>query len=73
MAKNSSSGVCTRHVNTRYHFIQDHIEDSFIQIVFVKSCENDAELFTKYVSKDIYDEQVSKFFRKVNEGLEERI
>jgi hypothetical protein len=21
MAKNSSSGVCTRHVDTRYHFI----------------------------------------------------
>jgi hypothetical protein len=25
MAKSSSSGVCTRHVNTRYHFIQEHI------------------------------------------------
>jgi hypothetical protein len=46
MAKNSSFGVRTRHVDTRYHFIQEHIEDGFIQIVFVKSCDNDADLFT---------------------------
>jgi hypothetical protein len=37
MAENSSSGVQTRHVDTRYHFICKHIEDGFIQIVFVKS------------------------------------
>jgi hypothetical protein len=43
MAKNSSSGVCTRHVDTRYHFILNHIEDGFIQIVFVKSWDNESE------------------------------
>jgi hypothetical protein len=73
MAENSSSGVCTRHVDTRYHFIQEHIEDGFIQIVFVKSCENDADLCTKNVSKGIYDEHVSKFLGKVDEDLEERV
>jgi hypothetical protein len=60
MDENSSSGVCTRHVNTRYHFIQEHIEEGFIQIVFVKSCENDADLFTKNVSKDIYNNLLVK-------------
>jgi hypothetical protein len=70
MAENSSSGVCTRHVDTRYHFICEHIEDGFIQIVFVKSCDNDADLFTKNVSKDIYNEHVGKFLGKVDEELE---
>jgi hypothetical protein len=32
MAENSSSGVRTRHVDTRYHFIREHIEDGFIQL-----------------------------------------
>ena len=47
MAENSSSGVRTRHIDTRYHFVREHIEDVFIKIVFVKSCENIADLFTK--------------------------
>jgi hypothetical protein len=66
---NLSSGVHTRHVDSRYHFIQEHIEDGFIQIVFVKSCDNDADLFTKNVSKDIYNKHVGKFLGKVNEDL----
>jgi hypothetical protein len=72
MAK-SSSGVRTSHVDTRYHLIWEHIEDSFIQIVFVKSCDNNADLFTKNVSKDIYNKHVGKFFGKVKEELEKRI
>jgi hypothetical protein len=73
MAENSSSGVCTRHVDTRYHFIREHIEDGFIQIVFVKSCDNNVDLFTKSVSKDIYNKHVGKFLGKVDEELEKQI
>jgi hypothetical protein len=50
MAENSSSGVRTRHVDTRYHFVREHIVDEFIKVVFVKSVENDANLCTKHVS-----------------------
>jgi hypothetical protein len=73
MAENSSSGVCTRHVDTRYPFICKHNEDGFIQIVFVKSCDNDADLFTKNVSKDIYNKHVGKFLGKVDKELEKQI
>jgi hypothetical protein len=41
--------------------------------VFVKSCDNDADLFTKNVSKDIYNKHVDKVLGKVNEDLEKRI
>jgi hypothetical protein len=54
-AENSSSRVCTRHVNTRYHFISEHIEDGFIKIMFVKSCDNNANLRTKNMNKDTYN------------------
>jgi hypothetical protein len=35
MAENAS-GVKTRHIYTRYHFIREHVEDSFIKVVLVK-------------------------------------
>jgi hypothetical protein len=68
MAENSSSGVHTRHVDTRYHFVQDHIVDDFIKVVFVKSVENDADMFTKNVSKDAYTKHVSNFLRKIEDS-----
>jgi Reverse transcriptase (RNA-dependent DNA polymerase) len=67
MAENSSSGVRTRYIDTRYHFIREHIEDGFIKIVFVRSCENVGDIFTQNVNKEIYDKHVSKFLGKVND------
>ena len=43
----------------QYHFVRERIEDGFIKIVFVRSCENDGDIFTKNVNKDIYDKHVS--------------
>jgi hypothetical protein len=34
-AENSLTGVRTRHVDTRYHFIREFIEDDFIKVEFV--------------------------------------
>ena len=31
MTESSSSGVSTRHIDTRYHFIRDHLEEGFIK------------------------------------------
>jgi hypothetical protein len=35
MAENASSGVITRHIDTRYHLIREHVEDGFIKIFLV--------------------------------------
>jgi DNA polymerase III delta prime subunit len=32
--------VQNKHIDTRYHFTWDLIEDGYIKIVFVKSCGN---------------------------------
>jgi hypothetical protein len=68
MAKNLSSGVCTRHVDTRYHFVWEHVVDDFNKVVFVKSVENNANLFTKNVSKDAYTKHVSNFLGKMEDS-----
>jgi hypothetical protein len=40
MAQNSSSGVRTWHVDTRYHFVRENLDDGIIKIEFNKSVEN---------------------------------
>jgi hypothetical protein len=68
MTVNSSSGDCTQHVNTRYCFVREHIVDDFIKVVFDKSIENNANLFTKNVSKDAYTKRVSNFLGKMEDS-----
>jgi hypothetical protein len=53
MAENPSSGVCTRHIDTWYYFICDHEEDGFIKIIFVRKNENNTNIFTGNVNKDL--------------------
>jgi hypothetical protein len=42
MAQNSSSGVRTCHVDTRYRYIRENVEEGIIKIEFVKSMDNDS-------------------------------
>jgi hypothetical protein len=67
MAEISSSGVRTRHIDKRYRFVREHVEDDFIKIVFVKSEGNNADIFTKNVGKEADEKHVSKFLGKVVE------
>jgi hypothetical protein len=66
MAGNASSGVKTRYIDTRYHFIREHVEDDFIKILFVKTDDNDSDLFTNNVNKDTYKRYVVKFLGKID-------
>jgi hypothetical protein len=36
MSENASTGFHTRHVDTRYHFVREFIEDGFIKFEFVR-------------------------------------
>jgi hypothetical protein len=47
LAKNAGSTGRTQHIDTHYHYVREYIEDRIIQIKFIKSEENDADIFTK--------------------------
>jgi ketol-acid reductoisomerase len=53
--QNSSTGVRSRHVDTRYHFIRENVENGIVKVEFVNSNENDFDIFTKNVSKETYE------------------
>jgi hypothetical protein len=70
MAENSSSRARTRHIDTRYHFVRGYVVDNFIKIIFVKSEENVADIFTKNIGKDICEKHMKMFFGKGNQIIE---
>jgi hypothetical protein len=68
MAQNSSSGVKTRHVDTRYHFVRENLDDRIIKIEFIKSVENQSDIFTKNVTQEIYERHLENFLEEYIEG-----
>jgi hypothetical protein len=64
MAQNSFSGVRTRHVDTRYHFVRVNLDEGIIKIEFIKSVESQSEIFTKNVTQEIYERHVEKFLEE---------
>jgi hypothetical protein len=66
MSENASTSSRTRHVDIRYHFVREFVEEGFIRIVFVRSEANISDEFTKNVSGDIYDAHVSEYMAERN-------
>ena len=52
LAKNATTSKRTKHVDIRYHFVRECIEDGIIKIIFVKSADNDSDVMTKNLNKD---------------------
>jgi hypothetical protein len=46
MAENVRATSRTKHIDTRYHFVPEFVEDGMIKIVFVKTEDNKADIFT---------------------------
>ena len=67
MSQNASAGVRTRHVDTRYHFIRENVEDGIIKVEFVKSNDNDSDIFTKNVNQETYEWHMKKFLGDIGE------
>ena len=50
MSENVTTSNSTKHVDTRYRFVNELVEDGFIEIIFVKTKDNMADIFTKNTS-----------------------
>ena len=61
MAENVTTSGRTKHVDIRYHYVREFVEDGFVKIIFVRTAENYAEQFTKNATGNIYDAHVKSF------------
>ncbi len=81
MAENVTTSQRTRHVDIRYNFVREFVEDGFLKIVFVKTDENKSDGFTKNVSGEIYEKHAKDHIidknrllhtDQIRKGVEER-
>ena len=67
LAQNAVSGPRMKHVDIRYHFVQDYIEDGIVKIVFVKSEENDSDIYTKNLGEELFHKHSGKYIQAIDD------
>ena len=60
LAENQNSSDRTKHVDTRYHFVQQYIKDGTVLIEFVRRHDNDSDIFTKNKTSEIHHQHSEK-------------
>jgi hypothetical protein len=64
LANNYATGPRAKHIDIRTHYVRESIINGILKIEFVKSEENDADIFTKNVSEEFFEKHSSKFIDK---------
>ena len=64
MSNNAKAGARTKHIDVRYHHVREYIVDGIVDIIFVRSEENDADIFTKNVGKKPFMKHTEKFMTR---------
>ena len=67
LAQNAVSGPRMKHVDIRYHFVRDYIEDGVIKIIFVRSEENDSDIFTKNLGEEAFNKHCKKYSQALDD------
>ena len=64
MAENVAVSQRTKHIDVKYRFVQEFVMDGFLRIIFVRTAENHADIFTKNVSGDLHDKHCANLIGK---------
>ncbi|KAK2991758.1 hypothetical protein RJ640_015492 [Escallonia rubra] len=60
LAKNPVFHDRSKHIDTRYHFIRESIAKKQVQVKFVKSEDQDADIFTKPLNREVFEKLRSR-------------
>jgi hypothetical protein len=55
LSGNKQVGARTKHIDTRYHFIQEKVENGSIIVSYVNTVKNPSDLLSKNVTQKIHD------------------
>ena len=58
---NATIGARTKHINIKYHYVQEYVENRIVQIRFVRTDENAADPFTKNIAGNTYWKHHDKY------------
>ena len=51
LSKDNKLHQCTKHIDIRYHFIREAVEDGQIRMKYIPTDQNPTDIFTKPLSK----------------------
>jgi hypothetical protein len=60
LANNHSTGPRTKHIDIRIHYVRELIDKGILKTVFVKSEDNDADIYTKNVCEELFNKHAMK-------------
>ena len=55
LSKSATMSNRTQHIDTRYHFVREYIDDGILKVVFVKSEDNHTDIMIKNLLIQLYD------------------
>lgn len=64
LAHNAKVSSRTKHIDLKTHFVREYIEEGIIKVVFVRSEENDSDIWTKNTSEAVFTKHTDKFMEK---------
>ena len=67
LSKNSNTGNGTKHVDTRYNFVQEYIKKGIVKVIFVCLEDNKADLMTKNLGNELYAKHTKGMFEMHHE------
>ena len=60
MASNITTPCHTKHVDIRYKYVNEYVEDRVVKISFVKFADNDSDILIKNLSADLHEKHLKK-------------
>jgi hypothetical protein len=67
LSNNYTTSQRTKHIDVRVHFVRQYIEEGVFKIVFIRSEDNDADIFTKNTTEEIFEKHSNKMVTKIKE------
>jgi hypothetical protein len=61
LSNNATTNQRTKHIDVRYHFTRELIEAGIIKIIFVKTNDNKADIYTKNVSQELFEKHTEQY------------
>ena len=65
---NAKTSPRTKHVDIKAHFVREYVSEGIVKIIFVKSEDNDSDIWTKNTDKKTYVRHRGKFMGIKNES-----
>ena len=67
LSYNAKISQRTKHIDTKYRYVGEYVEQGVVKIIFVRSEENVADILTKNVSLETFKKHTVRFLDKMTE------